>query len=212
VRLWSIKSKKLVNWNQIPDETVTALSFTQNGSVLVAGTLKGNLVFFEVDGLKSSTQISITKNESKITGISFMPFAADNEEKLLISSADSRIRIINVRDKSLYRVYKGLELKNGGSFATFSYYGEFIIAAGEDRYVTIWDVNPIDLNVQYKGVMSGIMYRQDNIKSSENIKFLGSHSYITSAIIYEDAHSLREIDYIIVADVQGFINIYENKV
>lgn len=117
LRLWSIPDKSVAFWNQLP-EMVTAVSFTPDGKTAIAGCLTGLCMFYETEGLKYQTQIHVKsahgKNAkgSKITGIdtiNFPPSDPHGEVKILITSNDSRIRMFNLRDKSLEIKFKGNE-------------------------------------------------------------------------------------------------------
>ncbi|RKO97896.1 hypothetical protein CXG81DRAFT_14309, partial [Caulochytrium protostelioides] len=107
IRLWSLVEKQVMLSHTLQDAFITAIAFTSSGSAILAGTFTGVCVFFNFDGLKYITQVQIKsgKNKSKgrkITGI--VPLLHDTTgsgEKMIITTNDSRVRIYNVRDKSL---------------------------------------------------------------------------------------------------------------
>ncbi|KAJ2999409.1 WD repeat-containing protein 44 [Globomyces sp. JEL0801] len=189
IRVWSLMTKKLLYWNEIPKDPITAIGFTQDGSTVVAGTLSGICVFYDFIGLKYSTQVHLTagkglrSKEAKITGIETMPQTTEDEEKLLVTSADSHIRLINVRDKSLFKTYKGFDLKSFGSFASFSPFGDYIITTSEDKHIYIWDTLPNNNSVQYSGVFSSVVHRNvDTAKQIGQVKFSLSNNHLCNAI------------------------------
>ena len=146
LRLWSIPDKSVAYWSQMP-EMITAVSFTPDGKTAIAGCLNGLCVFYDTDGLKYQTQIQARSSHgknakgSKITGIQtafFPPGDASGEVKILISSNDSRIRLYNLRDKSLELKFKGHENNYSQIRATFADDGRYIICGSEDRKVFIW--------------------------------------------------------------------------
>lgn len=114
-------------WNEIPDaHLITAVGFTLDGKIACAGSYVGLCLFYETDGLRYNTQISVkdqrgrnSKKGRKITGIEPMPNMPPGEEKLLITSNDSRLRLVNMKDKSLECKYKGLENTSSQIKATF---------------------------------------------------------------------------------------------
>lgn len=91
---------------------ITAVGFTLDGKTACVGSQIGQCFFYETQGLKYNTQVAIgtsrrNKKGRKVTGIEAMPGMPPGEEKLLVTSNDSRIRLINMKDKSLMYKYKG---------------------------------------------------------------------------------------------------------
>ncbi|KAJ1967813.1 WD repeat-containing protein 44 [Dispira parvispora] len=150
VRLWNIPEKKVAAWNELPDgHLITAVGFaSKEGTLVAAGSHKGLCVFYETDGLKYHTQIQVRSTRGrnarghKITGIQPIPSASFGEDKLLITSNDSRIRLYNMKDKSLERKYKGHVNHSSQIKAMFSPDGKRIICGSEDHNVYVWDTQP----------------------------------------------------------------------
>ena len=149
LRLWSIPDKSVAYWNQTPD-LITAVAFAPDGKTAIAGCLNGLCLFYETEGLKYNTQIHVRsahgKNAkgSKVTGIQAIEYPPDDpsaEIKLLITSNDSRIRVYNLRDKSLELKLKGNENACSQIHASFSDDAQWIICGSEDRKVYIWSTN-----------------------------------------------------------------------
>lgn len=118
--------KKVAFWNEVPNENlITAVGFTLDGRTACVGSYTGQVYFYETQGLKYNTQVNVKKRGAKkgkkITGIEAMPNMPPGEEKLLITSNDSRVRMINMKDKSLIYKYKGLENSTMQIMATFRY-------------------------------------------------------------------------------------------
>jgi len=148
LRLWSIEEKKLIYWNEVSEkQMITAVGFTRDGSMAMAGTYIGNVLFYELEGLKYNTQITVKSNNSKgtkgkkITGIESFPRISSGDDKILITSNDSRIRMYQLLDKSLYSKYKGHTNRNCQIKANFSEDGRYIICGSEDKQVFIWNTN-----------------------------------------------------------------------
>ena len=104
---------------------ITAVGFTLDGKTACAGSQIGQCFFYETQGLRYNTQINIrfskrtSKKGRKITGIEAMPGMLPGEEKMLITSNDSRARLYNMRDKSLMYKYKGVQNHSMQIRATF---------------------------------------------------------------------------------------------
>eukprot|EP00250_Pteridium_aquilinum_P016751 c23276_g2_i1 orf=160-3174(-) len=140
VRIWSIKERQVVDWVDL-FEMVTAACYTQNGQGAVIGSYKGTCYFYKTSDskLQFDTKFEVQRKKKrrsqgkKITGFQFIP---GDEEKLLITSSDSRIRVY---DKSkISSKYKGLRNSNSQISATFSSKGSYVICASEDSRVCIW--------------------------------------------------------------------------
>ena len=152
LRLWSIPDKTVAFWNQLPD-LITAVAFSPDGKTAMAGVLNGLCLFYETEGLKYHTQIHVRSSRgknakgSKITGIrtiTFPPDDPDGETKVLISSNDSRIRMYNLRDKSLEMKFKGHENASSQINASFSDGAQFVICGSEDQKTYIWSTATIE--------------------------------------------------------------------
>ncbi|KAI8923461.1 WD40-repeat-containing domain protein, partial [Entophlyctis helioformis] len=113
VRMWSIPEKRVRHWNELHRNPITAVAFSRDGGTVVAGTIQGDCVFYEAQGLKYNTQIQIGSGSTlkgnkdvKITGIVPLPPPQSTNDsasdKFLVTSTDSRIRLINSRDKSIH--------------------------------------------------------------------------------------------------------------
>lgn len=95
---------------------ITAVSFTPDGKTAIAGCVSGLCLFYETEGLKYQTQIHVKSSHgknakgSKITGIETInlpPTNPNGDVKMLVTSNDSRVRLYNLRDKSLEIKFKG---------------------------------------------------------------------------------------------------------
>ena len=152
LRLWSIPDKSVAYMMQLPD-MITAVAFTPDGKTSIVGCVSGLCLFYDTDGLKYQTQIHVRsahgKNAkgSKITGIQAVnmpPHEPNGEIKLLITSNDSRIRLYNLRDKSLEIKFKGNENNYSQIRASFSDDARYVVCGSEDRKTYIWPGAYID--------------------------------------------------------------------
>jgi len=142
IRLWNIPDKKVALWNEVDGATklITAANYCQNGKFAVVGTYDGRCIFFSTDQLKYHTTIHVRsargKNSQgrKVTGIEPMP----GEDKILITSNDSRIRLYDLRDLSLVCKYRGYTNLSSQIRAGFSPDGKYICAGSENQCVFLW--------------------------------------------------------------------------
>jgi WD repeat-containing protein 44 len=146
IRLWSIPDKNVAYWAQVPD-MVTAVAFTPDGKTAIAGCLNGLCILYDTEGLKAHSQIHVRsargKNAkgSKITGIDTIALPREGalpDIKLLITSNDSRVRMYNLKDRTLEVKFRGNENSCSQIHASFSDDGKYVICGSEDRKVYIW--------------------------------------------------------------------------
>jgi len=165
IRVWSIPEKKVKYWNELSDsQFVTAVAYTKDGTGIIAGTYNGDVLFYD-DVLKYNTQISVKTHSrtgrgkgAKVTGIEIQPGKGGDDETILITSNDSKLRLYNLRDKSLSRKFKGLENANCQIRASFSDDGKYILCGSEDKCVYVWNTEYVDEGQQqYTGVLGGLM-------------------------------------------------------
>ncbi|CAN6723880.1 unnamed protein product [Malus baccata var. baccata] len=138
IRLWNVAVRQVVDWTDLY-EMVTAASYTPDGQACIIGSHKGNCRMYNAEDCKLSqhSQIDIQnkkKNQAKkITGFQFSPI---NPTEMLVTSADSQIRILdgtNVTHK--FRGFRNMSSQIGASFTPN---GKYVICASEDSHVYIW--------------------------------------------------------------------------
>ncbi|KAL3280255.1 hypothetical protein HHI36_017750 [Cryptolaemus montrouzieri] len=145
LRLWNIPDKKVAVWNEVEGTTklITAANFCQNGMFAVVGTYDGRCIFYNTDQLKYHTQIHVRSSRGrnavgrKISGIEPMP----GQDKILITSNDSRIRLYDLIDLNVSCKYKGYVNMSSQIKASFSHDGKYIVSGSENRDVYIWKTN-----------------------------------------------------------------------
>ena len=119
----------------------------------MAGVLSGLCLFYDTEGLKYHTQIHVRSSRgknakgSKITGIrttTFPPDDPEGEVKVLITSNDSRVRMYNLRDKSLEMKFRGHENTCSQINASFSDDARYVICGSEDHKTYVWNTSPLE--------------------------------------------------------------------
>lgn len=135
---------------------ITASAFVQNGKFAVIGTYDGRVIFYSTDQLKYFTQLHVTakgivsaalsdptatlegrgrrrKRSNKVTGIESV-----GENKILVTTNDSRLRLYDLRDLSLVCKYKGCTNQSSQIRASVSHDNKFIVCGSENSSFFIW--------------------------------------------------------------------------
>lgn len=139
VRIWSIPERQVVDWNDL-HEMVTAACYTPDGQAALVGTYKGSCRLYNTSDnkLQQKTQINLQNKKKKgrhkkITGFQFAP---GSTSEVLITSADSRIRVVDGVD--LVHKFKGFRNTNSQISASLTANGKYVVSASEDSHVYIW--------------------------------------------------------------------------
>ncbi|KHN23456.1 WD repeat-containing protein 44 [Glycine soja] len=139
VRIWSIPDRQVVDWTDL-HEMVTAACYTPDGQGVLIGTYKGrcHLYYSSENKLQQKSQINLQNrkkrsNHKKITGFQFVP---GSSSEVLITSSDSRIRLVDGVD--LVHKFKGFRNANSQISACLTANGKYVVSASEDSHVYIW--------------------------------------------------------------------------
>ncbi|KAK9056966.1 hypothetical protein SSX86_024331 [Deinandra increscens subsp. villosa] len=139
VRIWSIPDRQVVDWNDL-HEMVTAACYTPDGQAALVGSYKGNCRLYNTteNRLQQKSQINLQNKKKKphhkkITGFQFAP---GSSSEVLITSADSRIRVVDGID--LVHKFKGFRNTNSQISAYMAANGRYVVCASEDSNVYIW--------------------------------------------------------------------------
>ncbi|XP_064394517.1 WD repeat-containing protein 44-like isoform X2 [Halichondria panicea] len=208
LRLWNIPDKRVALWNEIEgigSHLITAANFCMNGKMAVVGTYDGRCIFYETEHLKYHTQIHVRSRHGKnrgrkISGIEPLP----GEDKLLVTTNDSRIRLYNLKDHTLSCKYKGCINTSSQIKATFSRDGQYIISGSEDNFVYVWKTH-----LDFTKLTS---VRRDK---NEYYECFSTHSAPVTSAVFAPVpgisvdQGINEVGHMIVAaDYQGCIKIY----
>ncbi|CAN6380836.1 unnamed protein product [Urochloa humidicola] len=148
VRIWSVPDRQVVDWSDVSD-MVTAACYTPDGQAAIIGSHKGSCRFYKTTDCKLNQEaqidMSISKKRKsqakKITGFQFAP---GNPSEILVTSADSQIRVFN--GITVLQKFKGNPcfflpgFKNTSSQISASYTadGRYVVCASEDSNVYVW--------------------------------------------------------------------------
>lgn len=139
VRIWSIPDRQVVDWNDL-HEMVTAACYTPDGQGALVGSYKGSCRLYNTseNKLLQKSQINLQNKKKKphhkkITGFQFAP---GSSSEVLVTSADSRIRVIDGVD--LVHKFKGFRNTNSQISASLTTNGRYVVSASEDSSVYVW--------------------------------------------------------------------------
>lgn len=139
VRIWSIPDRQVVDWNDL-HEMVTAACYTPDGQGALVGSYKGSCRLYNTseNKLLQKSQINLQNkkkksHQKKITGFQFAP---GSTSEVLVTSADSRVRVIDGVD--LVHKFKGFHNTNSQISASLTSNGKYVVSASEDSYVYVW--------------------------------------------------------------------------
>ncbi|XP_023522065.1 WD repeat-containing protein 44-like [Cucurbita pepo subsp. pepo] len=140
IRIWGIPSSQVVDWIDIR-EIVTAVSYHPNGRRGVVGSINGTCRIFRVIGdnnLELDAEICLSsKKKSPSKKITGFQYSANDSSRIMVSSADSRIRI--VQGLEVIQKYKGPCNTGNQMSASFTSDGKHIISASGDSNVYLWN-------------------------------------------------------------------------
>ncbi|XP_050437518.1 WD repeat-containing protein 44 [Adelges cooleyi] len=217
LRLWNIPDKKVAVWNEVEGQTklITAANFCQNGKFAVVGSYDGRCIFYTTDQLRYHTQIHVRSTRGrnstgrKISGIEPMP----GEDKILVTSNDSRIRLYDLRDLNLSCKYKGYVNISSQIKASFSHDGKYIVCGSENQCIYVWKTHH-----DYSKFTS---VRRDRNDYWEGIK---AHNAVVTCAIFApnpevvfrqmktDENNQSQDGYVLVsADFNGCIRVFVNR-
>ncbi|CAH8389405.1 unnamed protein product [Eruca vesicaria subsp. sativa] len=129
VRIWNISGCNVVDWADLKD-IISAVCYRPDGQGGVVGSLTGSCRFFNMSGeyLELDSQIHFhNKNKSTNKRITSFQFLHQDSTKVLVVSADSKVRILQGND--VVRRYKESSTSDG----------KHIVSACGDSNVYIWN-------------------------------------------------------------------------
>ncbi|KAL3781735.1 hypothetical protein ACHAWO_002937 [Cyclotella atomus] len=187
LRLWSITDGRVKDWAQTPD-VITAVRFTPDGRYAVAGLFRGQVYFYDSDGLKYYTQIACRNRSGrykigrKVTGISFVRGERDDWKKKVSTpnseASSSHENSFSKLTEAGSRVVKRMSLpfKGNGAEAEALRYTERMLVSTNDARVRLYGLNDFCLVRKYKGHANYSMQIRARISESGNYIASGSES------------------------------------
>lgn len=213
VRLWSILDND-AEYEFDAQNLVTAVTFTPNGKLTIAGTFNGIVYFLDTKNLELRHSFDLTQKKSnnssssstnnpttspsasnnsrksgfKVTGIS--SFVDCDDIKILVSSNDSKIRLISLKERALVEYFKGAQNNYSQIEANISDDKKYIITGSEDHWVYIWDYKrniANSKNHENHHQLSSLLHLYDKKKRKDYTTFHAHHSIVTAALFAPSA-------------------------
>uniref|UniRef100_A0A1J3DIW9 WD repeat-containing protein 44 n=1 Tax=Noccaea caerulescens TaxID=107243 RepID=A0A1J3DIW9_NOCCA len=141
VRMWDVSRCRVVDYTDIRD-IVTAVCFRPDAKGLVIGSMTGNCRFYHILDMQLQMDREINLHGKKkvsskrITGLEFLP---NDSEKVMVTSADSKIRIISGED--VICKLKASSLRT--TSASFILDGKNILSTSEDSGIHVWNYSQL---------------------------------------------------------------------
>eukprot|EP00569_Conticribra_weissflogii_P002719 CAMPEP_0171336938 /NCGR_PEP_ID=MMETSP0878-20121228/6370_1 /TAXON_ID=67004 /ORGANISM="Thalassiosira weissflogii, Strain CCMP1336" /LENGTH=1011 /DNA_ID=CAMNT_0011838503 /DNA_START=25 /DNA_END=3060 /DNA_ORIENTATION=+ len=190
LRLWSIPDGRVKEWAQTPD-VITSARFTPDAKYVVAGLFRGQVYFYDLDGLKYYTQIACRNRSGKhrmgkkVTGISFLRGERDDwlhrsqacEEANNDDSAHDLSSIPRKLSDTGTRVANRLTYAlRGHPRAEALRYTERMLVSTNDSRVRLYGLNDFCLVRKYKGHTNYSMQIRARVSESGDYIASGSES------------------------------------
>lgn len=189
VRLWLILESLVAYVSDLGDDVlITAVALTPVGNHVIVGGFNGSLFALETNGLHFVHRVEVKdhriahsfhhKLNNKITGIRvFENEAASNVDKnellkwnILVTTNDSKVRLIDLRLKKLVTRFKGPSNSSSSNVASLSSDDRFIISGSEDHWCYIWENNNSIINNKLRAAMKDFYVEGKNHVSEKHKK------------------------------------------
>ncbi|WEJ92891.1 hypothetical protein PSN45_000349 [Yamadazyma tenuis] len=171
-RLWSILEGSVAYGRNLGDEMlITASCFTPDGLHCLFGGFNGTIAMLETKGLHIIHSFDIKpgmpslkpKTGKKVTSIQALVNEAHQDDDdlkykwtYLITTNDSRIRLINANEKKLVTRFKGVTNTTSVE-ASISDDCRYILAGSEDHWCYVWENNNAIINNKLKSAVSEML-------------------------------------------------------
>ena len=182
LRVWDVESGKVQQWTQVQN-IVTAACFRPDGALVVVGLINGVCIFLHYDGLKFYTQVDCRNRRGKhrkgrkVTGLQW---STKNDRTLLVSTNDSRMRMLRTTDFAQVMKYKGATNETMQIHGTFSPDGNHIVSGSENGSVVLWRTNH---DWYQPGRASSVGYSKNKNDSYESFEMTNVSSCTATAFM-----------------------------
>ena len=140
IRIWNVKNKEEPIMYVNVAEYITALSFFPNGQFLSVGSSEGKISVYDCEKqLRYSYSFNCRNKKGKYSNgrkITDISFKSDKDNIAIISTNDSRIRIVDINDGTVIYKMKGHVNEEGMIKADIN--DSLVISCSEDNYIYVW--------------------------------------------------------------------------
>ena len=192
-------------------EIITAVAFFPDGSKLAIGTHNGKILVYNIINnihydycFNCRNKLGKFSSGRKINGINFI-----DKNRALITTSDSRIRLIYMNNGKIIHKYKGHQNMNSMIKCSYDLINDVLICGSEDNFCYIWNI----FNINEKEVKN---YKYEYFKpfAVENIycSLIAPEICYTNYIkkIYKLTNKINIISVIINATDNGRLEILLN--
>ncbi|ERN16073.1 hypothetical protein AMTR_s00030p00138110 [Amborella trichopoda] len=144
VRIWGIHECQVVDWADVR-EIITAVCYRPDGQGGIVGSIAGTCRFYDTSGnqLQLEDQICLgSKKKSAVKKITGFQFSPKDPQRVMVTSADSRVRILDGVD--VVCKFRGPRNSTNRTSALFSPNGRHIVSAIDDSRIYIWNYELTD--------------------------------------------------------------------
>jgi hypothetical protein len=145
LRLWSVPDKR-VEYSANVADVITAVAFSPDGRTAMAGTVTGTIACYATDQRFRPEGSFVARGKKRCRVSAIEPVALhgadqDGECRLLVTTADSAVRVFDLRTKALVRKLKGHRNEELTMRASMTPDARHVVVASEDRAAYIWTLS-----------------------------------------------------------------------
>ncbi|KAL6634209.1 hypothetical protein ACP70R_026880 [Stipagrostis hirtigluma subsp. patula] len=190
VRVWDASEKRVVDWDDTKD-IITAVTYQPDGKGVIVGTVAGTCRFYDLsDGNMELKRIKqnkvVTGLQVRCFGCSLMCFSTHHSEKhfstdqpirsasqfsagdpsrIVVSSTDSKIRVSEGVGNGITQKFEGRRGSKALLPPSLTSDGRYIVSAGADSNVYIWDFDAQRAGKSSRRVRSCELFFSDGVTS-----------------------------------------------
>ena len=145
LRLWSVPDKR-VEYSANVADVITAVAFSPDGRTAMAGTVAGTIACYATEQRfrPAGSFVARGKKRCRVSAIESVALHGadrDGDCRLLVTTADSAVRIFDLKTKALVRKLKGHRNEELTMRASMAPDARHVVVASEDRAAYVWTLS-----------------------------------------------------------------------